>query len=191
MTIKTSCKSCGAELKDFENKNEMMIYFKKPKKCPICGLTFETLFNGTVWGLNIRESNEEIDLFWNMTHPIIMKISQKLFENKHYPQAVFEAFKAVNNRVKSIYKIKANAELDGRDLMFQAFSNNGPIILDDVSTQTGKDIQEGYKFIFGGSMQAIRNPKAHEEIHITDKRAKHFLILASLLMDKLDEKNYP
>jgi hypothetical protein len=42
--------------------------------------------------------------------------------------------------------------------------------------------------IFSGAMIGIRNPKAHGNIHITEKRAKHFIYLASLLMYKIDEK---
>ena len=41
--------------------------------------------------------------------------------------------------------------------------------------------------LFAGAIQATRNPKAHEIISITPERALHFLLLASLLMSKLDE----
>jgi len=60
--------------------------------------------------------------------------------------------------------------------------------LSDLSTQTGKDIQKGYMQIFSGAMTGIRNPKVHDNIEIDDKRAIHFLFLASLLIEKVDER---
>jgi hypothetical protein len=42
--------------------------------------------------------------------------------------------------------------------------------------------------IFAGAMIGIRNPKAHDNIKITEKRARHFIYLASLLMHKIDER---
>ncbi len=72
--------------------------------------------------------------------------------------------------------------------MLSAFSVNQPTIrLDDLSTESGRNIQEGYMHIYAGAIQAIRNPKAHEIISITPERAIHFVTLASLLMYKLDE----
>ena len=41
--------------------------------------------------------------------------------------------------------------------------------------------------IFAGAMQGIRNPKAHENLYIQKDAAIKRLILASLLMDKVDE----
>ncbi len=41
--------------------------------------------------------------------------------------------------------------------------------------------------IFAGTITGIRNPKAHDNIVIDEKRAIHLLYLASLLMYKLDE----
>lgn len=41
--------------------------------------------------------------------------------------------------------------------------------------------------IFAGAIQGIRNPKAHENTHISREDAIKRLILASLLMEKVDE----
>jgi len=73
--------------------------------------------------------------------------------------------------------------------MYKAFSPKSPLIrLDDLSTVTGSNIQQGYMYLFAGSMIGIRNPKAHENVIIDSTRAIHFLFLASLLMYKLDDK---
>jgi uncharacterized protein (TIGR02391 family) len=126
--------------------------------------------NKSIRSINLEkvENEELINLsksFWHLIHP------------------------KINKTVKDIVKRKTNYELNGAKLMTKAFSPDKPIIvLDDLSTQTGKDIQIGYMQIFSGSMTGIRNPKAHEIITLDIKRTIHFLFLASLLMFKLDEK---
>ena len=73
--------------------------------------------------------------------------------------------------------------------MGNAFKNDQPaLVLADLTTQTGKDIQSGYRFLFMGSQQAIRNPAAHEQFgEMGDDEAFELLGLASHLMRKLDE----
>lgn len=140
-------------------------------------------------GVQSPDSADSDDLsIWRLIHPKIAEVARERFENGYYADAAETAFKAVNTRVKGIWKTAGEAEKDGKNLMLSAFSVNRPVIrLDDLSTQSGKDIQEGYMHIFAGAMQAIRNPKAHEIITISSERAMHFLVLASLLMSKLDE----
>ena len=49
---------------------------------------------------------------------------------------IFEAFKAVNNRVRDMTALNA----DGQDLMGKALSEQRPrIVLGDLSTETGRD----------------------------------------------------
>ena len=130
-----------------------------------------------------------LNTFWDLLHPKIVKVSKSRFETNHFADSVEAAFKEVNNIVKVIVKQRIVKEYDGADLMYKAFSLQKPIIeLDDLTTETGKNIQNGYMQIFAGSMIGIRNPKAHENITIDDKRAIHFLFLASLLMFKIDEE---
>ncbi len=126
--------------------------------------------------------------FWSMIHKDIVEVSKNKFEDGYYADSVESAFKEINTRVKKIVKNNIGEELDGKSLMNRAFSVNNPVIaLDDLSSETGKNIQQGYMQIFAGAMIGIRNPKAHENINITGESAIHFLFLASLLMYKLDE----
>jgi len=95
----------------------------------------------------------------------------------------------VNSSVKNIVRRKTGNELDGASLMRTAFSPKNPIIvLDDLSTKSGKNIQQGYMEIFSGAMIGIRNPKAHENMQIKEIPARHRIYLASLLMTKIDER---
>lgn len=141
----------------------------------------------------IISSMKNIDLalgnsFWSKIHSDIKKVSKELFNDRYYTESVFSAFKEVNNQVKNIIKNKIGEELDGKALMFRAFNLNNPLIkLSNCLTETEKNIQEGYMHIFAGSIQGIRNPKAHENIKIDENRAIHFIYLASLLMYKINE----
>jgi uncharacterized protein (TIGR02391 family) len=132
----------------------------------------------------IRETTT--DLFDKMQfHPKVIKVSKSLFETGHYAPAIFEAFKAVNNFVKE----KTSLSQDGKALMSKVFNENNPVIkLNELSTVSDKDEQEGFKFLFMGAMVGIRNPKAHDNIVQTDPyRTLEYLSFASLLMRRAEE----
>lgn len=127
--------------------------------------------------------------FWSLLHPRVAQTARPRFESGHFADAVEAAFKEINAIVKDLVRRKTGKELDGSDLMNNAFSPGKPLIsLDDLSTESGRDIQQGFMLIFSGAMTGIRNPKAHANISISRERAIHFLFLASLLMYKLDER---
>jgi len=118
-------------------------------------------------------------------HPEIRKHSLALFDDGHYSQATFEAFKYVDNRVKKA----ARVNLTGEKLMMAVFSEDTPkISLNGLTTTSDKDEQRGYRFIFAGSVIAIRNPRGHEVNHpeTTDACLDH-LSLASLLLRRVDQ----
>jgi len=118
-------------------------------------------------------------------HPKIIEASKSLFETGHYAPAIFEAFKAVNNFVKE----KSGLSLDGKALMSKVFREDAPIIkLNELLTQSDRDEQEGFKFLFMGAMVGIRNPKAHDNVIQTDPyRTLEYLGFASLLMKRIEE----
>jgi uncharacterized protein (TIGR02391 family) len=127
--------------------------------------------------------------FWSYLHPRIRAVAQSRFDARHYADAVEAAMKEVNTEVKAHHKQSTGDELDGTTLMQKTFSPDNPIIpLADTSTETGKNIQKGYMFIFSGAMLGIRNPKAHANIEIDQHRAIHHLHLASLLMCVFDDR---
>ena len=139
----------------------------------------------SLYGVAIQEK-KEFD-FWTLIHPAIVGVAKSRFDSGHYADCAEAALKHINTVVKAKVKRKTGQELDGAALMNKAFSVNNPIItIDDISTQSGKDIQQGYMQIFAGAMIGIRNPKAHDVIVIDRERAIHFIFLASLLMHTLD-----
>ena len=131
---------------------------------------------------------EEAQLdFWALIHPGIVAVTKSRFESGHYGDAAETALKHINRYVKEIVKKATGNEYDGADLMRRAFSVNNPIIaIDDLSTENGRSIQQGYMEMFVGAIIGVRNPKVHDVIEISRERGIHFLFFASLLMDTID-----
>ncbi|GAA0709373.1 TIGR02391 family protein [Dokdonella soli] len=117
-------------------------------------------------------------------HTRIEGTSKKLFDDGHYASATFEAYKFIDKEVSALAGISDS----GVKLMMKAFSEQSPLIkLTDLSTISEKDEQEGYKFIFSGSVMAIRNPRGHE-YGVVDSPTEclDHLSLASLLLRRLE-----
>jgi uncharacterized protein (TIGR02391 family) len=58
--------------------------------------------------------------------------------------------------------------------------------------QSGRDEQEGLRFIFMGVMQGVRNPKGHELVKQDDpERAIEYLGMVSVLVRRLDDARSP
>ena len=133
--------------------------------------------------------NQEVDNgFWKYVHELIIKSSKNLFDNGHYAESVEAAFLEITVRVKNIIKTQTGEDLDGTAAIQKAFSLNNPIIqVADVSSRTGKDIQQGVMELLTGSIRYIRNPKAHEKIVVEKHDAVRKLHLASLLMNEIDK----
>lgn len=121
-------------------------------------------------------------------HPHIQSIVKSLFDNGHFAQATFEAFKYVDKEVQQLSGISET----GVKLFMRVFSEANPVItLTKLSNMSERDEQEGFKFLFSGSALAIRNPRGHE-YGITDDPDKclDHLSLASLLLRRLEEAGY-
>lgn len=119
-------------------------------------------------------------------HSDIIKVSGQLFEDGHYSQAIFEAYKEINNLVK---RKSGLSNLDGRNLMSQAFKLPTPILqLNKLLTDSDKDEQEGFMFLFMGAIVGIRNPKAHDHVIQSDPIITlEYLSFASLLAKRIDQ----
>ncbi len=123
-------------------------------------------------------------------HQEIKAVALKLYEDKHYSQAVEEAFKRVIQEVKGIYKKKTGQVLDGDKLMNKAFGceNQTPVIaFNQLQSREDRDEQQGMMYLYKGIV-GIRNKKAHANVIQNDPvRATEYLSLASLLMRLLDQ----
>lgn len=122
-------------------------------------------------------------------HKSIVDMSLRLFDNGHYTQATAEAFKFIDGLVQA----RISSRNTGWTLMMEAFnseegSKEPKLKLSPCDTQSEIDQQEGFRFIFGGSMRGIRNPRIHD-IHWKDDpdACLDCLSLASLLVRELEK----
>jgi uncharacterized protein (TIGR02391 family) len=140
-------------------------------------------------GASSGDAGDPVHHAWRLLHPRVQVVAQNRFQAGHYADAVEATLKELAGVVRALVLQRGGPELDGVALMQKAFSPNGPIVvLADLGTQSGKDMQRGYMEMFAGAMAAIRNPKAHGNIVITAERAMHFLFVASTLWYTLDER---
>ena len=118
-------------------------------------------------------------------HPRVLSASEKLFRDGHFSQAVFEAFKALEEYVR---KTSGRNEY-GEYLMSKVFNEESPILKIKYSHPgTDKDEQEGLKFIFMGSIVGMKNPRSHHIITQQDRaQTLQYLALASLLFITVDD----
>lgn len=121
-------------------------------------------------------------------HPGLPSVVRDLFDDGHYAQATFEAFKFIDKQVQHHSKLVES----GFKLMMQAFAEASPAVqLTPLGTVSERDEQKGFQFLFAGSVLAIRNPRGHE-VALSDgpDRCLDHLSLASLLLRRLDESGF-
>ena len=126
----------------------------------------------------------------HLLHPDIQRVSSKLYRDGSYAEAACNAFIEIDSRLQRIYREKrpnTEKELSGQPLMNKIFADNDPLFeVGDLTTQSGKDIQSGTRFMFAGAMAALRNPKSHQNIRLEKDDCMRRLIFASMLMYKID-----
>jgi uncharacterized protein (TIGR02391 family) len=110
---------------------------------------------------------------------------RKLFDNGHYAQATFEAFKFVDEEIQ---RISGSTEY-GTSLMMSALGGASPTVkLNPGMTTSEKNEQDGFKFLFAGAMLGIRNPRGHASgVNDDPDVCLDHLSLGSLLLRRLDE----
>ena len=92
-------------------------------------------------------------------HPSLPPKVRKLFDDGHFAEATFHSFKFLDKQVQKHSRLSET----GFKLMMAAFDDANPKLrLTPLLTDSEKDEQKGYRFIFAGGAQAIRNPRGHE-----------------------------
>jgi uncharacterized protein (TIGR02391 family) len=122
-------------------------------------------------------------------HPGLPTKVRELFDDGHYPEATFEAFKFLDKTVEKHSGLLGDT---GKDLMMKAFKEDAPKIkLTPLATKSEQNEQEGYKFIFAGGVIAIRNPRGHEHsvVDNPDLCLDH-LSFVSMLLRRLEQAGY-
>lgn len=121
-------------------------------------------------------------------HPDLPAKVRQLFDDGHFPEATSLAFKHLDKRVQK----HSGLTESGLKLMMAAFDGSTPKVkLNALVTTSEKDEQQGYRFVFAGSMQGIRNPRAHEVTIVDDPDiCLDHLSLVSMLLRRLEQAGY-
>ena len=121
-------------------------------------------------------------------HPRLPKKVKQLFDDGHFAEATLHAFKFLDKRIEGFSKISDS----GFSLMMAAFDSKAPKIkLTPLVSQSEKDEQDGYRFVFAGGVRAIRNPRAHETNLVDDPdTCLDHLNFVSLLLRRLEQAGY-
>ena len=127
-------------------------------------------------------------------HSRVKSVSEKLFADTHYKEAIQASLVEVISRVKEVAdypKDSAGRDLDGDHLMNRAFGcdgNNQPLIkLNELKDSIDKAEQRGFMNLFKGIV-GVRDKKAHLNfIQHNPYMTMEYLALASLLMRLLEE----
>lgn len=121
-------------------------------------------------------------------HPKVSLVVKQLFDDGHFAQSTFEAYKFVDKEVQRF----AGTSESGFKLMMQAFAADKPLVaLNALTTTSEKNEQKGFQFLFAGSVLAMRNPRGHEHSVVdSPDRCLDHLCLASLLLRRLDDAGF-
>lgn len=121
-------------------------------------------------------------------HPGLPPKVRNLFDDGHYAEATFAAFKFIDKKVQGYSKLKES----GLRLMMTAFNEAKPLLKLTALVDTSEiDEQQGFKFLFSGGVLAIRNPRGHE-VNLQDDpdTCLDHLVFASLLLRRLEQAGF-
>jgi uncharacterized protein (TIGR02391 family) len=136
-----------------------------------------------------RESERTLHPFEDRNvHEAFPPKVKQLFDDGHYAEATFEAFKFVDKEIQRL----AGSSKSGFNLMMEALNDSSPLVrLTPCKTSSEKDEQKGYQFLFAGSVLGIRNPRGHEyDVRDSPDTCLDHLSLASLLLRRLEHAGH-
>lgn len=141
--------------------------------------------------LKDQRLSREDKIFLNSLHDKVLTVVEQPYLTNQYATAIENAFKEIDHRLIKLYKKHKGVDDNGVSLMRLIFNPENEdkrlLTFENLDSKSGKNVQDGYMQIFAGAMQGIRNPKAHENMMATKESARDRIILASLLMKKIDE----
>ena len=128
---------------------------------------------------------------WSLIHPKIQDLAGTSIISGDYLGALRHVTTEFINIIKAEYKRQnpTGKDIDGSPLMQQMFGGDSPgIQLTDLSTQTGRSLQSGYKDLFVGVIGVIRNPIHHENVDISQADCLERLVILSHLLTVFDNR---
>lgn len=149
--------------------------------CPVCGCM-------------MPETLKTIKLFFNVyhIHPKLA-VAERLIYKSEFESAAREAFIAVENELR----LKSGLDLHGTDLVIKALKfdfdsksrqiSKPPLIaINDLSTESNINEQEGLRFMLMGFFQGVRNLYQHHNIESGVSNSLNVVLDASFYLNLLD-----
>jgi len=132
-----------------------------------------------------KNINEELSKFF-ILHRNITDASKNLFLNGHYPQAIFEAVKMLEQEIQ--HKSWIHDKI-GVDLVNRAFSEKNPILkIIEGDNIENIDEREGFRYLLVGVFRGIKNPQSHSIQELNDPtKAIEYLAMMSILLKKVQD----
>jgi uncharacterized protein (TIGR02391 family) len=122
-------------------------------------------------------------------HPSLPAKVKELFDDGYYAEATFAAWKVLDKVVQRHSKLTTES---GYKLMMAAFDDTKPLLkLTPLGSVSEIDEQKGFRFVFAGSVWAIRNPRGHE-VAIADDldTCLDHLSFVSMLIRRLEQAGF-
>lgn len=153
-----------------------------------------------IFGRLKKITSHESNHHWRRLHPSIQKALRKHYIKKDYFEAAKDAAIIYEKKVKSAASIRVfGVKLMHKSFGYQDSSDKTkintatlPVLqIFDISTDTGKNMQNGHRSLSVGLMEAFRNPVHHETSEETKKLFSQndcldILSLISFLLHRLD-----
>ena len=132
-----------------------------------------------------KNINEELSKFF-ILHRKITDISKNLFLNGHYPQAIFEAVKMLEQEIQNKSEIHDKI---GVDLVNHVFSEKNPLLkVIEGDNIENIDEREGFRYLLIGVFRGIKNPQSHSIQELNDPtKAIEYLAMMSILLKKVQD----
>ena len=114
----------------------------------------------------------------------LWEMISKNYETENYKGAIIDAIFMLTDTIRN----KTGLEGDGSSLIGQAFGGDNPRIkLNNVQTDSEKDIQKGIQEILRGIYTGIRNPRSHDIITDEKITADAIIIFINYLLSTIDK----
>ncbi|RTY98724.1 TIGR02391 family protein [Flavobacterium sp. RSP49] len=109
---------------------------------------------------------------------------KKNYNSENYSNAILDSIQFVGDLIRE----KSGLDGDGNTLIGIAFGGDNPKIkLNNLQTETEKNIQKGIEQIFRGIYSAYRNPRSHSKLDDNESDANEIIIFVNHLLKILDK----
>jgi uncharacterized protein (TIGR02391 family) len=131
-----------------------------------------------------EEGDDALSLTIEALHPLVRDAIEPLFASGHYRQGVLEAALAMRDLVRTKSSL---AGLSDQSLMGKALTaEDSRIVVADLSTSTGRSVQQGTMFLAQGVIARLRNPLSHEKVELDPQEAMEMAALISRVVRDVD-----